>query len=194
MRYSARLSLSLVLFIIGAPTAQSAAQGNKCALTMGQSPEVRGLRLGMTLEQVKARFKIIEDEEEGTDDFGVAKLQLDPGHTAVEAEAVRDISIELIGGRVVAIRLVQNPLDSPITYPEFTESLSTSLRLPQAWKPLTQGSMVTGMTMGCAGFKINAALIGARIPVVYLYSLEAEPTLDRRQAEMEKRLREFFKP
>ena len=86
MRCLARLSLALVLFIICA-TAQSVAQETKCALTMGQSPEVRGLRLGMTLEQVKARFKIIEEEE--TDDFGVAKLQLDPSPDVVEA--VRDI-------------------------------------------------------------------------------------------------------
>jgi hypothetical protein len=188
MRCHARLSLALVLFIICAAT--GTAQQTKCALTPGQSPKLSGLRLGMTLEQIKARFKIIEEEE--ADDFGVAKLQLDPSPDVVEA--VRDIAIELIRERIVSIRLVQNPLESTTAYREYTERLSGSLQLPQAWKPVTHGSTVTGMTMECAGFKVNATLIGMRIPVVYMYSLEAEPTLLRRQAEKEKRLRDFFKP
>jgi len=192
MRCLARLSLSIVLFIICAPGIR--AQETKCALKPGQSPELRrGLRLGMTAEQVKARFKIIETEE--TDDFGVAKLQLDPGNEDVKSEAVRDIAIELINENIVSIRLVYNPLDSPTDYPEFTERLSKSLGLPQeAWKSQTNGTTVTGMLMQCAGFKISAALIGAKIPVVYMLGLEAEPTLTKRQEAREKRLREFFKP
>ena len=190
MRCLAHLSLSLVLFIICA--ASGRAQETKCALAMGQSPELHGLRLGMTAEQAKARFKIIETEE--ADDFGVAKLQLDPGAEGVKSEAVRDIAIELINERIVSIRLVYNLLDSPTNYQEFTERLSKSLGLPQAWKSLTSGQTVTGMTMQCADFKISAALIGAKIPVVYMIGLEAEPMLMKRQAEREKRLREFFKP
>jgi hypothetical protein len=188
MRRLARLSLALVLFIIC--VASGRAQQTKCALTPGQSPKLSGLQLGMSLEQVKARFKIIEAEE--ADDFGVAKLQLDPNQNAFEA--VRDISIELIGERIVSIRLVHNPLESTTNYLGFTERLSKRLQLPQAWKPLTHGSTMTGMTMECAGFKISATLIGMRIPVVYMYGLEAERTLGKRQAEKEKRLREFFKP
>jgi hypothetical protein len=190
MRRLARLSLGLFLFIICVASAR--AQQTKCALTVGQSPKLGGLQLGMTLEQVKARFKIIEAEE--ADELGVAKLQLDPNQNAVEAEAVRDISIELIGEKIVSIRLVENPLESTTDYPGFTERLSKRLQLPQAWKPLTHGSTVTGMMMECAGFKISATLIGMRIPVVYLYGLEAETMLLRRQAEKEKRLRDFFKP
>ncbi|MBA3766652.1 MAG: hypothetical protein H0W99_06625 [Acidobacteria bacterium] len=190
MRCLARLSLSLILFIICA--AGGRAQETKCALSLGQSPELRGLRLGMTVEQVKARFKIIETEE--ADAFGVAKLQLDPGHEGVKSEAVRDIAIELINERIVSIRLVYNPLDSPTNYREFTERLSKSLGLPQAWKSQANGQTVTGMMLQCAGFKISAALIGAKIPVVYLIGLEAEPTLTKRQEEREKRLRDFFRP
>ncbi len=191
MRYLARLSLSLLLFIICA--AGVGAQETKCALSVGQSPELlRGLRLGMTAEQVKARFKIIETED--ADNFGVAKLQLDPGHEDFKSGAVRDIAIELINKKIVSIRLVYNPLDSPTNYREFTERLSKSLGLPQAWKSQTNGSTVTGMMMQCAGFKTSATLIGAKIPVVYLLALEAEPTLTKRQEEREKRLRDFFKP
>lgn len=193
MRCTVRLSLSLVLFI-NIFAAGGRAQENKCALTPGQSPELRrGLRLGMNKEQVKARFKIIETED--TDGFGVAKLQLDPGHEDFKSEAVRDIAIELINEKIVSIRLVYNPLDSPTNYKEFTERLSKSFGLPQeGWKPLTNGAIVTGMLMQCAGFKISATLIGSKIPVVYMIGLEAEPTLTKRQEEREKRLREFFKP
>lgn len=190
MRCLASLAFSLLLFIICA--AAGRAQEAKCALTLGQSPELGGLRLGMAAEQVKTRFKIIEDEE--ADDFGVATLRLNPGHNALEAEAVRDISIELIGERIAAIRLVYSPLDAPTNYREFTARLSKRLGLPLAWRPMTYGATVTGMMMRCAGFKVKATLIGMRIQVVYMYGLKAEPTLDRRQAEKERRLRDYFKP
>jgi hypothetical protein len=166
------------------------AQENRCALNLNQSPELGGLRLGMTAEQVRARFKIVEREP--ADDYGVASLRLEPALSQVK-EALRDISIELIKERIVSIRLVYTASTSAADYREFTTGLSQSLRLPPAWKAVTVGSMVTEMKMECAGFKISARLIGAKIPVVYLSALEAEQTLSRRQAEKERRLRDFFK-
>jgi len=167
------------------------AQENRCALTLNQSPELGGLRLGMTIEQFRARFKIVEREP--ADDYGVATLQLEPTVGQVKEAAVRDISIELIKERIVSIRLVYTASTSAADYRGFTTGLSQSLRLPPAWKAVTVGSMVTEMQMECAGFKISARLIGAKIPVVYLSALEAEQTLSRRQAEKERRLRDFFK-
>jgi hypothetical protein len=133
-------------------------------------------------------------EAEPADDYGVSLLRLDPGRDTFEAESIRDIAVELIRGRVAAIRLVYNPSVAPGSHQAFAERLSGSLKLPRAWKAVTVGQMVTGMTMACADFKISANLIGARIPVVYLSSLEAELTLSKRRADKERRLREFFKP
>jgi hypothetical protein len=190
MRCPSRLALALVLLIICADARH--AQRVKCTLSAAQSPEMRGLRLGMTAEQVRGRFAILEAEP--ADEFGVERLRLDPRRNATEAGELRDIAIELIGNRVVSIRLVYGPSTSWKNQQAFAEGLSRSLKLPAAWKPLSVGSTVTGMLMECAGFKVNATLIGARIPVVYLFSLEAAPTLAERQAERERRLREFFKP
>jgi hypothetical protein len=190
MRRLAHLSLSTVFLLIC--SAGVMAQENKCALTLNQSPEPGGLRLGMTEEQVRTRFKIIETE--GADDYGVVTLRLDAAAIkGAEAPAVRDISIELIKARIVSIRLVYDASANAASYREFTERVSRSLKLSPVWKPVTLGSMVTGMMMECAGFKVSATLIGARIPVIYLSALEAEPTLSRRQAEKERRLRDFFK-
>jgi hypothetical protein len=190
MRYAAPLSLSLLLFM--ACAGRSVAQDIKCTLTIDQTPEVEGLRLGMTADQVKARFKIMETAP--VDEYGVSLLRLDPGRDTFEAESIRDIAVELIRGRVAAIRLVYNPSASPGNHQAFAEGLAGSLNLPQAWKAVTVGQMVTGMMMTCTDFKISANLIGARIPVVYLSSLEAELTLSKRRADKERRLREFFKP
>jgi hypothetical protein len=189
MRYLLRLSLSFLLIFVCAGGAW--AQQNKCTLAATQSPELHGLRLGMTEEQVSARFKVVEAEP--VDEFKVERLRLEPVGGRSETEAVRDFSVELIGHKVVAIRLVYNPAPVQKTQEEFAEELSGSLKLPSAWKPVGVGSMVTGMVMECAGFKLNANLIGGRIPVVYLSSLEAETTLLRRQIERERRLRDFFK-
>jgi hypothetical protein len=190
MKYLAGISLSLLLFITCA--AAALAQQVKCTLPTTQSPQLQGLRLGMTTDEVSARFKIIETEP--ADEFKVERLQLEPARSQTEADAVRDLAVELIGRRVIAIRLVYNPSTTLENHEELAERLSRSLRLPAAWKPVNVGSMVTGMILECAGFKLSANLIGGRIPVLYLSSLEAETTLLRRQAERERRLRDFFKP
>jgi hypothetical protein len=190
MRRLARLSLSTIFLLTY--SAAVMAQQNKCALTVGQSPEISGLHLGMTQEQIRARFKVIETED--ADDYDVATLRLDPASQSLpDAAAVRDITLEFIRERIVSIRLVYRASASATKYREFTGSVSQALKLPPAWKAVTFGSMVTGMLMECAGFKVSATLIGARIPVLYLSALEAEPVLSRRQAERERRLREFFK-
>jgi hypothetical protein len=186
----AHLSLAAVFLLIC--SAGIIAQENKCALTLNQSPEPVGLRLGMTEEQVRARFKVIETEE--ADDYGVATLRLDPAASGrTESPMLRDISIELIRAKIVSIRLVYDASARAANYRDFTTRVSQTLRLPPLWKAVTVGSMVTGMMLDCAGFKVGATLIGARIPVVTLSALEAEQTLGRRQDERERRLREFFK-
>jgi hypothetical protein len=188
VRRLGNLSRSLLLLLVC--VASLPAQENRCALTLGQSPELGGLRLGMTEEQVRARFKIVEREP--ADEYGVASLRLEPPVNQ-STEAVRDISIELIKERIVSIRLVYRATANAADYRVFTAGVSQSLKLPPAWKRVTVGSMVTEMLMECAGFKISARLIGAKIPVLYLSALEAEQILSRRQAEKERRLREFFK-
>ncbi|HEY6190366.1 MAG TPA: hypothetical protein VIW80_22130 [Pyrinomonadaceae bacterium] len=190
MRCLAILSFSLLLCLACASAA--AAQETKCALTTAQSPELRGLRLGMTTEQVKARYKILETEP--VDEFHVTRLRLETGGDQLAPEAVRDIAVELIGEKVMTIRLVYNPTETWKDQSEFTGWLSKSLKLPPTWKPEKVGVLVTGMLMECAGFKISATLIGGKIPVVYFSSSDAETILLRRQAEKERRLREFFKP
>jgi hypothetical protein len=186
----ARLCASLFLCAVWANVAP--AQETKCVLTSAQSPELRGLRLGMTAEQVRARYKILETEPE--DEFHVARLRLVPVDEQLAAEAVRDIAVELMRDKVITIRLVYSPTETWENQREFTNALSKSLKLPLAWKPEKVGSTVTGLLMECAGFKLSAALIGGKIPVVYLSAMEAETTLLMRQAEKEKRLRDFFKP
>ncbi|HEX8775337.1 MAG TPA: hypothetical protein VF735_17340 [Pyrinomonadaceae bacterium] len=190
MKYLARFSISLLLCLSCAGALS--AQETKCTLGSAQSPELRRLRLGMTADEARARYKVLEAEPE--DEFHVTRLRLEAGDDQLTAEAVRDIAVELIRQKVVTIRLVYSPTEQWKDQGEFTEGLSKSLRLPLAWKPEKVGSAITGMMMQCAGFKISATLIGGRIPVVYLSALEAEPMLLRRQAEKERRLREFFKP
>lgn len=190
MRRPAHLSLALLLLLVC--STGLLAQENKCTLTLSQSPELGGLRLGMTEEQVRARFRIVEREP--ADEYGVASMRLEPTSSQGTGAAVRDTSIELIKERIVSIRLVYRASERAADYTEFTASVSQSLRLPPNWKAIKVGSMVTEMMLDCLGFKISARLIGARIPVLYLSALEAEPTLSRRQAEKERKLRDFFTP
>src|SRR5215213_7473563 len=101
MKYLARFSVSLLLCLACANVL--AAQETKCALNAAQSPELRGLRLGMTADAARARYKVLEAEPE--DEFHVVRLRLEPGDDQLAAEAVRDIAVELIREKVVTIRL-----------------------------------------------------------------------------------------
>jgi hypothetical protein len=173
-----------------------AGEQQRCDITPTQSPEVRGLRLGMSLREVAARFYPSTLPE--ADSCGRLALQLDwvappvgqPAPRPQELEGVRRIGLGFLDGRLTYFRVTYEREAAPLKPAEFRSTLSTSLRLLGRWRR-TAGETSGGESylIACGGF---TAVTGYHLgPYVELIDEKALHTLLQRDAEARlRRLRE----
>jgi hypothetical protein len=167
-----------------------------CDLSAAQSPEVRGLRLGIGLREVAARFRPSGLPEE--DSCGRLALRFDwpsdllgqPASRPQELAGVRRISLGFLSGRLAYLRVTYEREAAPLKPAEFRSTLSTSLRLPGRWR--RAGEEAQGdqpYSIACDGFTMVA---GHHLgPYVELTDEAALRTLLERDAgERLRRLRE----
>jgi hypothetical protein len=165
MKYAALLTLltcvSLVCFSQTSGGASSPMQ--KCSLTRAQSPEIRGIRLGMTAEQLLTVFsddynrrKINEAIEwsKRPKSYGVGRFDLG-SYTQVpdpKFAGVNYITVEMLDERVSSFHIgYQGPEWNSVD--QFVAKLSEALRLPSAsWEP-PAGSQ---QSLKCDGFEVAA--------------------------------------
>jgi hypothetical protein len=174
-----------------------------CDITPAQSPEVRGLRLGMGLREIAARFRAAAMPE--ADSCGRQTLQLDwaadllgqPAPRPPELKDVLRIGLGFLDGRLAYFRVTYM---APLKPAEFRSTLSAALRLPGTWRraggrePYDEPYSIT-----CGGFTVMAGYG----PYVELIDEAALRTLLQRdvaaslrrlreiEAERERRRREF---
>src|ERR1044071_8585638 len=103
-----KLSHVLLLMMICASAA--VAQDGKCTLKLAElttSPELRGFRVGMTVEEVRARLPKVQFPR--ADEFGFASLNIFPdyeqGIDKKSFESVRTVSLEFMDNKVSAVWL-----------------------------------------------------------------------------------------
>jgi hypothetical protein len=168
----------------------------RCDLGLARSPEVRGLRLGMTLREAASLFRPpMVDEAEWC---GRQTLEFDwsddllgqPASRPKELAGVRRIRLGFLDGRLAYFRVTYDPKDAPLTSEQFHSTLSSSLTLPGRWR----GADGTGgweplYSIGCDGFVVMAGYeVG---PYVELHDTGAiDLLLRRRDEEKLRRLRE----
>jgi hypothetical protein len=173
-----------------------AGEQRRCDLTTAQSPEVRGLRLGMGLREVAARFRPSPLPEE--DSCGRVMLQFDwaanllglPAQRPQELEGVRRIGLGFLSGRLAYLRVTYEREAAPLKPAEFRSTLSTSLRLPGRWhRAGDEAQWDQPYSMACDGF---TAVAGHHIgPYVELTDEAALRRLLERDADARlRRLRE----
>lgn len=176
-----------------------------CDLTPAQLPEVRGLRLGMGLREVTARFRAAALSE--ADSCGRQALQLDwaedllgePAPRPQELKDVRRIGLGFLDGRLAYFRVTYT---APLKLAEFRLTLSAALRLPGRWRRAGgEGLYGEPYSIACGGFTVMSGYnLG---PYVELIDEAALRTLLQRdvdarlrrlregEAERERRKREF---
>ena len=171
------LWLLLVAFL--SVTAASAQQ-QTCSLKIDQltdSAELRGFRLGLTYDQVKARVPQVRFGH--VDQFGVAKTSInpyfDPSIDKVAFADVRTISLDFLDGRLVTLWIGFENTFKWQTLDEFVAGMSKSLNLPAAWTPKR-----TGRQMSCEGFSILASII-AGSPGIRIMDEGAQETIAARR-------------
>src|SRR5258708_3195090 len=126
----------LFMFVVTAQTLS--AQPPPCTIKIDQLPnaaELRGFRLEMTFEQVKAREPQVQFGD--ADQFGVTRTSINPGFDRSFDQAsftdVRTISLDFLDGRLVNLWIGYESTFKWQTLDEFVAGISKVLNLPAAW-------------------------------------------------------------
>lgn len=135
----------------------------RCDLGLARSPEVRGLRLGMTLREATPRFnppKVV-----GAEWCGRQTLELDwsddllgqPAPRPRELAGVRRIRLGFLDGRLAYFRVTYDERDAPLTPEQFRSALSSGLALPGKWRRAdAAGGGEPLYSVSCEGFAVVA--------------------------------------
>jgi hypothetical protein len=171
--------LFLVAFLAAATVP---AQSSTCTLKIDQLPEsveLRGFRVGMTLEQAKAQVPQLQLAR--PDQFGVAKISInpyyDPSFNRTTFADVRTISLDFLDGRLVNLWIGYESTFKWQTLDVFVAGMSKALHLPAGW-PATRG----GRQLTCDGFSVSTSLIAGG-PSVRITDDAAEDTIASRREE-----------
>lgn len=168
-----------------------------CILNMTQAPSIKGLKVGMTTDEVLAVFPGSKDDPEvrryltqPPTQFGGSELAIKPEKYANKAEFsnISRITFSLLDGRVSLVSLHYNgPAWEHVD--KFVEKVAGDFNLPAAqhWDAYV-GQDNQLKTLTCADFsvRVNAAGDGGNLNYVAMKDLEAEKKLrDRRRKARE---------
>jgi len=205
--------LSILLFIISdIALAQDATQEQqpRCALKLNQAPELRGLKLGMTAEQILARFPGLKIHP--ADKYGYRKVGLifTPSDLAVrdgvmnfeqstyistvkfpDYKGLKSAGLQFLDDHIFSIQLVYDDSVKWQDLDEFIEKVATSLNLPKDWQ---EDETESEKYLQCDGFQVAAALSGYTGPTLRVSDLVTLLVIRERKAEKEEKQRSTFKP
>jgi outer membrane protein TolC len=120
------------------PRLPGTASQPKCALSISESPEVGGLRLGMSVEQAQSLFPSLKVST--ADESGVASTTLHDGELNYRAESksyfegVETVALEFTDGRLSFIRVTYPATNRWGSTDEFLSVIAEKLNLKGTWK------------------------------------------------------------
>ncbi len=216
-----RIFMTMLAMALGAivGSAQTPAQpqapvqpqsNSKCSLTPAQAPAIRGIKLGMSTEEIVSLFpgssqrpeiKKALESSEGYPNYGVARLGFQlltyPTVAKDRFAGIDAVWVTLFDGRVAELRVNYAGLDSRprgAVWPnvdDFIAKLSEAYALPAArdWRQGAQNYKV----LECDGLDIEATTPNGSASVS-LRSTKSFDTSRERAAEVEEKIRKEFRP
>ena len=143
-------------------------------------PELRGFRLGMTFDQVKARVPQIQFGR--PDETGLTKTSInplyDPRFDKASFADIRTISFDFLEGKLTTLWIGYESSFKWQSVDEFVRQISKSLNVPGSWSPKRGGQQ-----LHCDGFTVFVALI-AGSPSIRLSDDAADQTIALRREEV----------
>ena len=172
------------------------AQGSsaQCALKAGRVPELRGLRLEMTLGQVKARYPKMPV---GTaDNLGQLRINLSSDSLAEMDSAafkgVEYLTLSFIDDRLIAFGVTYTSLPWRDIH-QFTAKMSEALKLPGSWEG--DDNM---QTLNCDGLQVRTGRSdfgsNGMSPYISFVELGAENVVRERIEKQKEQQLQTFKP
>ena len=197
------LAVVLMLFLAALARAQSPNTTSQCALTVAQSPEIRGVRLGTSTSKLLTLFPetmnrmaidaAVRDSKRA-DSYGYGNFELRPDNSSANEKfsGVEFISIQMLDERVTSFYVSYtgpywNSLD------QFIGKLSASLNLPAAenWK-WEGGDSVKSLK--CNGFSVVVHSSGGANNYVAVRDTAAPEIITSRRDAAREKARQAFKP
>jgi hypothetical protein len=183
-----RLLLAALLVACAAAAARAQQPpAQTCKLTVGQSPQLRGFRLGMTLEQAKAHAPRISVQEPN---LGYVRAHFAPDNyrdaDPNTFEGVRDVFLGFLDERLVSLSVRYDDRVLWRGVGEFASRVSESLKLPDVWRKDDQNGHYA---MTCDGF-----VIAVRLNHITLDAEGVQPVLQERRERLEEERRRKFRP
>lgn len=183
-RHSPCLTLIGLVFLL-LPVGTVVSQDSQCKVKLSELPqaaELSGFRMGMTMEQVKARVPQVAFGQ--TDDLGTSKTSINPYFDSRIDKSgfadVRTVSLDFLDGRVTSLWIGYEPTYKWSTVADFVKGISQSLSLPNAWSPWKS----QGQQLKCADFQVTVSSL-ARGPSFRILDLTADATLTARRIAQE---------
>lgn len=174
-----------------------------CQLTLAGAPDMSGLRLGMTAEEVLGLFPGSSEDAEVRSDlsrsgpFGTSSFSITPDkyESKEKFAGINQITVRLLDGRVSNFRFGYNgPEFSHVD--KFVAKFSEGKNLPaDAWEPYV--GMDNNLKMlKCADFEINvfAGGTGGNLNYVDIRDLEADKKLQERRRKAKEKATPESKP
>lgn len=159
-------------------------QESKCASKLAELPsatELRGFRVGMTVEQVKARVPKLQVRP--ADEFGFTSLNIFPDYESeidkTAFEGVRSISLDVLDGRVFSVWIGYDKTFKWQTIDEYVAGITTALKLSNTWR-----SKFRTRLLDCSDFTVAVIPVGES-PSLKIIDKAAKELLDKRQAAKE---------
>jgi hypothetical protein len=180
----------------------------KCNLTLAQAPVFRGIRLGMSTDELlalfprsKEQFHIIQALSNAEANYGVVYLDfrsdIYPENKAMFSNNINSYSVTLFDGRVVRFGVsynfpLQNNRKPNWTYMTWIPKLSEIYNLPKP-EDWVGAPDVNNANIACQGFQMQVSAYGESTSISIIGRPYDEQIKQRREAASEQ-LRRDFKP
>lgn len=147
---------------------------------LSDAPELRGFRLGMTFDQVKARVPQVQFGR--PDETGLTKTSInplyDPRFNKAAFADIRTISFDFLDGKLTTLWIGYEGSFKWQSVDEFVSGISKSLNVTGSWSPKRGGQQLR-----CEGFTLFISLI-AGSPSIRLSDDAADEAIATRREEV----------
>ena len=174
-------SLIISLIFISATLAHAQADTGCTPGQLSNVPELKSLRPGMTVDEVKA---VVPSLEMGMpDEFGLSKTSFSPDFNPkinkAAFQGVRTVSLDFLDGRVSSIWIGYNETSRLKSIEDVVKAMSQALKLRAAWETKGRGQQVT-----CGELAIYVNMV-AGSPTLRITDETARETWEKRRTAKE---------
>ena len=177
-------------------TKSAMTETNKCALTVEQSPIVRGIKLGQTVAEVRSLFPEADGNRTSSLALGFESMRADDLGVTEQAlfgdserlKGTHNVMLRYLDGRVASIKIRYDNSVYWQSSAHFAAAIANQLHLPvEGWR---ENHLFMRLT--CSGFYVDVAAVGSNQLTISREDLDAE--ISRRRAKREEQKRADFKP